>query len=143
MSRSKSAEVFSFLTREAILSADDLTREEVAVPEWGGKVLVTTLSAGERAKFEKDQIELKRNRMTVNEEYFVTLPARLAARTIVDPQGTRLFSDMDVALLGQKSGSALERVVSVAKRLCGMTDADIEELEKNSEATPSNDSSSA
>ena len=32
------------LTKAQILSADDLPREEVSVPEWGGSVLVSTMN---------------------------------------------------------------------------------------------------
>ncbi len=35
----------NILSKEAILSADDLPREIVSVPEWGGQVYVRTMTA--------------------------------------------------------------------------------------------------
>lgn len=44
------------LTREAILSADDLPAETVDVPEWGGKVRIRTMTGSERDAFESSLI---------------------------------------------------------------------------------------
>ena len=57
--------------------------------------------------------------------------ARLAALTIIDEKGQRLFTDEDVQVLGEKSASALDRVYTVAIRLNGFTDQDVKDLEKN------------
>ena len=40
------------LSRDDILKAEDLTTEEVDVPEWGGTVLVRGLTGRERDEFE-------------------------------------------------------------------------------------------
>ena len=42
----------NILSKEAILAADDLPREKVNVPEWGGEVLVRTMSGTDRDAFE-------------------------------------------------------------------------------------------
>ena len=45
------------LTREQILKADDMTTERVPVPEWGGEVLVKSLTGRQRDEFEGSMIE--------------------------------------------------------------------------------------
>jgi hypothetical protein len=50
---------------------------------------------------------------------------------MVDAKGQRLFSDAEAHALGKKSGAALERVSSVAMRLAGLTQDDVEELAGN------------
>ena len=42
----------NILSKEAILAADDLPREIVSVPEWGGQVCVRTMTGTDRDAFE-------------------------------------------------------------------------------------------
>src|SRR3989304_4330704 len=42
----------ALLTRDEILNANDLAREQVEVPEWGGAVLVRALTGRERDAYE-------------------------------------------------------------------------------------------
>jgi len=56
---------------------------------------------------------------------------RLSASEATNAAALALFADADALELGQKSAAALVRVVDVARRLSGMTDEDVEELEKN------------
>ncbi len=46
----------NILTKEAILAADDLPRETVLMPEWGGDVYVRTMSGTDRDAFESSLI---------------------------------------------------------------------------------------
>ena len=115
------------LTKEQILQAQDLPRETVPVPEWGGDVLVRTMTGAERDSWEAETVQ----EQAVNR---INLRARLCARCIVDEQGGRLFTDKDAEALGAKSAAALDRVFTVAARLNALSKADTEELEKNSVA---------
>ncbi|MEU5361135.1 hypothetical protein ACFY9R_26620 [Streptomyces albidoflavus] len=120
----------TFLTADQILSADDLQREPVSVPEWGGTVLVQGMTGTERDKFESAMMNdnlsgVSRDRALDNYR------ARLAAACIVDESGKRLFQGSAVKRLGEKSAQALSRVVDVASRLSGLTDADAKELTGN------------
>ena len=114
----------ALLSRDSILQANDLPCERVAVPEWGGEVYVRGLGGAERDQLESIMLQDK-------VRSFENLSARLAAMTIVDEQGARLFTDADVATLGRKSSAALRRVVEVAQRLSAVSDADVEQLTKN------------
>lgn len=129
----------AYIDRSAILGAADLQTEEVHVPEWGGWVRVTALSASARDQFESDSITVRGKQRDVN---LVNLRARLVALSVVDENGNRLFQEGDVHALGQKSASAIVRVFDVASRLSGIADDDVEELAGNSDAAPSGGSSS-
>jgi len=130
----------AFLTKEQILEALDLQTEVVEVPEWGGDVLVKGLSGAERDTLESEIVTRKGKNTTVN---LVNLRAKMVARSVVDPEThKRLFTDADVQALGKKSAIALQRVFDVAQRLAGMSSDDVEELTKNSESEPSDDSGS-
>jgi hypothetical protein len=113
------------LSREQILAAQDLRREKVAVPEWGGDVFVKALTGLERDGFDMSLIGADRKADLLGAR------AKLAVRCIVDENGERLFSDDDVPHLAAKSATALERIGRVAQRLNGMGDAELEDIKGN------------
>ena len=133
----------TILSRDQILNADDLKRDKVLVPEWGDDesyLFVRTMTGAERDAFELSLLKQgKGKKQEVNRENF---RARLVAATAVDESGDPIFQAADVAELGKKSSLALQRVFNVSARLNGFTDADIEELAKNSEAAPGESSPS-
>jgi hypothetical protein len=110
------------LTKEAILAADDLPRELVNVPEWGGDVFVRTMTGADRDAFEASLIG-KEGRME-------NVRARLVSLTLCTETGDRLFDDAEVAALGKKSARALDRVFSVAQRLNGIGTEQVEAAKK-------------
>jgi hypothetical protein len=104
------------LTKDAILSANDLPREAVEIPEWGGTVYVRALNGDERDALERMVTTDKVSR------------AAIAALCVVDESGKRLFSSDDLPALAAKHGGALERIVNAAMRfntltVAGMDDA--------------------
>lgn len=113
------------LSRDSILAADDLPREEVQVPEWAGSVWVRTLTGTERDAFEA----------AVNpgggKKNLANFRARLAVLCVVDDKGERLFKDEDAAGLGQRNARALDRITDVALRLSGLSEAGQKDAEKN------------
>ena len=110
------------LSKDQILNANDVKLEEVNIPEWNGSVYVRVMSAGERDSFE---IQATKPNGKQN------LRARLAVLTVCDKDGNRIFEESDIPALAKKSASALDAIFRVAIHLNAMTDADIEELEKN------------
>jgi len=115
------------LTRDAILAADDLTKETVKVPEWGGEVIVSTMTGEARDAWEQSLLS-GGNSQKVNMK---NLRARLLAYAAVDESGKRLFTESDAEALGRKSSKALERCVKVIQKLNGMTDKDLEDAKGN------------
>lgn len=116
------------LSRDAILGASDIKTRTVSVPEWGGEVLVGTMSGEARDSWEQSLI---RKVGTKSEPNLINIRARLVASTVVDEEGKRLFSEADVEALGRKSAAALERVCKVAQALNGLGDSELEELKGN------------
>lgn len=127
------------LGRDAILAASDAVTEDVDVPEWGGTVRVLGLTGKERDEFEESMLVKRGKRRDVS---LVNARAKLVSLAVVDEDGKRIFSDVDVAELGNKSAAALTRVYEVAARLSGLSDEDVDELEGNFGAAPSGASTS-
>lgn len=130
----------AMLTREAILAAPDIQQEVVAVPEWGGDVIVRGLSGAQRDAFEASVVEQKGKKTEMKLD---NIRARLVALSVVDEKGKLLFSDKDVVALGKKSARPLQRLWDKARELSGLSDDDVEELAKNSSSDQGDDSSSA
>jgi|TARA_B100001964_G_C14186844_1_gene579026 hypothetical protein len=112
-----------FLTKEQILQAQDLKTETITVPEWGGEVIVRTITAKERDAFEKQ--------LTQEEGGLENIRAKFVAATLVDEKNNLLFNEMQINDLGNKSASALDRVFAVGQKLAGLGTKDAEELSKN------------
>ena len=120
----------AILTKKDILEIKDIEIERVEVPEWGGDVFVKGMTGLERDTFEASIVQQRGKDARVN---MVNIRAKLAAQTICDKDGVRLFTDKDIRLLGAKSANALQRVFDVAQRLSGITEGDVDELAENLE----------
>ncbi len=129
-----------FLNKQEILAKEDLKTEDVFVPEWDAWVKVRTLNASERDHFEAGTVQRNGKKTTTNLE---NIRARLCLLCLVDENGERLFQEEDTYPLGGKSAAALDRIFTVAQRLNGLRDEDVEELAGNSPAGPSAASPSA
>lgn len=123
--------------RETILKSNDIQTEPVKVEEWGVTVFIKGMTGAERDEYEASlfsiegkgkNADVKMNRSNIR--------AKLLIKTIVDEQGNRIFGDGDVESLGGKSASALDKLFEVAQKLSGLTEADMEELEKNLNSGP-------
>lgn len=121
------------LKRDDILKVDDRAMELVQVPEWGGEVWVRGLNGAERDKFEASMVQTRGKSQTVN---MANVRARLAAASMCDEGGVRLFADADVDALGQKGAAALQRVFLVAQRLSGIGEEDVKELAEGLKNSP-------
>lgn len=130
----------TLLTRDAILKADDLPTKVVPVPEWGGDVMLRTITGYERDAYEAASMKGSGKNKTVNT---INLRARLLALCIVDEAGNRIFGDDDVRALGKKSALVVEKLFDVARKLNGFTENDVEELAEGFEPAQSESSTSA
>ena len=128
----------TLLTREQILQAEDLRSETVEIPEWSGSVIGRGLTGSDRGKF-KNSI-MSQNGNVKSKNVMVDMKdaeMRLVAYCVVDGNGKRLFTEKDIAELGKKSGSAINRISDVAMRLSGFTQEDLQELTENLTETQS------
>ncbi|MFD8117096.1 hypothetical protein [Streptomyces microflavus] len=128
----------AFLTKDQILSAEDITVEVFPVPEWGGDVRLRMLTAAERDRFEASTIETRGGKQKQN---LANLRARLVALCIVDENGVRVFQSGDVTRLGNKSASALQRLFDKCNEMNALSEDDIEELTEGFDETPGEGSS--
>lgn len=113
------------LTREQILAAQDLKTEDVAVPEWGGTVRVRMMTGAERDALGAALIGP--DKKPDMREYRL----RLVAACVVGEDGVALFGPDEIAMLGRKSGVALDRVYRIAERLNDVSAEAVEAAEKN------------
>lgn len=132
----------AILSRDEILSAIDIRIVQVEVPEWGGSVYVRALTGAQRDQYEESLI---RWRATKGKQVAATVAlgnarAKLVSLALVNEDGEPLFTDRDVAALGEKSAAALERVFDVAAKLSGLQPGDVAELTQSFESGPSGDS---
>jgi len=114
--------------RELILTAEDLPREPVEVPEWGATVYVREMTGKERDEYESNLIDKKD--MPIKER-LRNMRAQLVVLCTVDEDGQRIFSDDDVEAVGNKSAKALNRIVDAAQNMNQLSDRDIEETAGN------------
>lgn len=99
------------LDRNAILGAQDLTHEDVPVPEWGGTVRVRMMTGSERDALASAFVGPDGKPDMSGYRH------RLLAATMIDEAGARLFSPDDLAAIGAKSAAALDRVFAAADRI--------------------------
>ena len=128
-------------SREEIKNISDIRTAKVPTPEWAPPdkpphecyVIVRSLAGEELDQFENDMIERKRKGVDVK---LKDMRARLVALSCIDEAGDPLFHESDVEWLTKKSAAPLNRIYGKAQELSGMTDADLEEMEKNLERIP-------
>lgn len=111
------------LSKADILGANDMTREEVNVPEWGGSVFVRRMTADERDVFEF--------KMLGENKTGKGLRAAYVGLALVDEQGKRLFSDEEIPMLGAKFAGAVDRIFEKVSEINKISADDIAKLEKN------------
>lgn len=135
-----------YLSREEILTAEDIQTEEVEVKEWKtkgnpkGLVLVRGLTGQERDRF---QISVMKNPGKSTEINLMNASSKLVSLCVIDEKGKRVFNQRDVLALSKKSGAAINTVFTVCQRLSGLTSEDLEELTENLSLGQSDNSSSS
>lgn len=120
----------SLLTRDQILSADDLQTKDVYVPQWKGTVRIRTMTAGERDLFEQMMFSGKNK-----DDRRDNVRAAMLSLTVVDDKGNRLFSEDHVKKLKDKSAAAVDKIFAEVQKMNAVSDDDVEDMVKNSEGT--------
>ena len=116
-----------------VLKVTELQRELVAVPEWGGSVWVQEMDAAARDRFDAWVVKRAGNEVG-------GMRLRVLIATVVNEDGTPMFSDLDIPDLMKKSSRATSRLSDVGMKLSGMNEEAKVETVKNSEPAPSDDS---
>ena len=114
------------LSKDQILSINDIKTKEVEIPEWKGSVFVREMSVGEIELYQRYAIKME----SAAEPNLV---AFLVALVVCDEKGERIFDGQeDVVQLAKKSGRVLSRIAAEASELNGLGDEAIKEEAKNS-----------
>ena len=134
-------ETVSHLTREQILGRDDLKREVIEVPEWGGSIVIRELRASEREVFEKRVIQAGGSGPGLAKT-LGDLRVSLVVKCIVDPAtGERVFDDSDTKALNENSATAIARIFALCSRLSGISSEVVDSVVGESEVTDGGGSS--
>lgn len=128
------------LTKEQILSADDLPRTRVEVPEWAPPgttpedafVFVRTFSGSDREWYDNWFLSHAVDGELPRGEKVSNVAAMLCSLTLCDEAGNKLFTPADIEALGAKNGAALERCFKVALSQNRLSKKSVEDAEKNS-----------
>lgn len=126
------------LTKEQILSANDLTCARVDVPEWAPPgtapeesfVFVRVLSGTDLDQYE-DYVRKHSDGERLVSVTFSQYRAFACALAMCDESGTRLFDDADAEALTKKSAAAMKRVFARFQKVNALDAKAIEALEKN------------
>ncbi len=127
------------LTRDEILNAADLQTETLGTPEWGedSGVYVRSLTGEEREAIDQLQVDAKKAGKPLS------VFALVAAFSIVDGAGVRIFSNENIPSLARKNSGPLERIWDWHVLHSGIGGKAAEEARKNSSAGQNGATSSA
>jgi hypothetical protein len=125
------------MNKEEILNLIDTKVEKFHVDAWSRDIWVRTYSAADRSRL-IDRHNSEESIANHHEDYL----AALAAYSICDADGKRLFSDADIPALSQKSGAALEQIGSHVTTMNSLGTTAIDDAKKNSKKMPTSSSSS-
>lgn len=99
------------LSAADILEASDIVREEVDVPEWGGTVILQSLSGEEVTRFIQNTEDGDRKDSSL----------RILVMSAVDEEGNKLFTEEAIKELRKKSFRAVMRLQEKALEINGMS----------------------
>jgi len=115
----------TILSKKDIFDSDDTVTKTINIPEWNGDVIISTMSGFARDRFESSVLGKNGGMNTAN------IRAKLVAASVVDEKGKLMFTEEDIAKLGKKSCTALDRIFNEAQKLNALGDQEIKELAKN------------
>ena len=134
----------TLLNFDDIVASQDKEYQDVDVPEWGGTVRIATMSGEDRDRWELSMMQAddsSERGFKLNFDAYSRV--RLVAMCLVDDNFNRIFVTKEqIEKLSQKSGKVMDLLYDVAQRVNGITDEDIDDLEKNSVSAQNGDSGS-
>lgn len=120
----------TILNRATILAANDLATETVDVSEWGGAVIIRSMTGAQRDAYETSLMTKDASgRYTIDTE---NMRAKLVIFTAVNEAGAPLFTLNDLPALAGKNAAVIERLFVAAQRINGLSKDAVADAEKNS-----------
>lgn len=120
--------------RKRLLGANDVKVQPIEVPEWGGTWYVRVLSGRDRESFEE---------ALAAEQRMKNFRIRFLILSLCDEDGTRVLTDADIDVLGERNSVVLNRVFEQAWTINAFTKEAVDALGEGSPAAQSGGSSSA
>ncbi|NNF76424.1 MAG: hypothetical protein HKN05_00205 [Rhizobiales bacterium] len=114
------------LDRKAILSADDIPKGDLEIPEWGGTIQVRGFNARERTLVTEMYLKAQKEGRIQPK----SIHAIVAVWCVLNGSGP-MFTDDDIEALEAKSPEALDRIAVKVQELSGMSEKDLEAAVKN------------
>lgn len=120
--------------RDKILKiSNDTPSELVEVPEWEVKVLVRGMTLGAKDDFLAAIVDSTSKSANVK-----NFTSGVLVACSYDPEsGERLFSELDIPALKERSAVAIQRIVDVGVRLSGLGDEAVDVAGKDFSSTTS------
>lgn len=128
-----------FLTRDAIVEADDVEYDVVACPEWGGDVRLRSIRGTQRDAYEQSLIVEKSGSRSMN---LRNARAKLIVLCAVDERGALLFTADDLNALSRKNAKPLDRIFDACRKLAGLSEEDVDKLTEDFGAARSGEDTS-
>lgn len=101
----------AFLTLDSIKGADDIKTRTVAVPEWGGEVLVKSMTGRLRSNLEQ--------KVSSNAAHG-DVKMMIVTSCCVNEDGSPLFTLADKKWLAEKAAAPLETIFEAACKMSGI-----------------------
>lgn len=118
----------ALLDRSALIGekARELPRKTIHIPELGGDVIVQGMSGAQRDEFE-------RSLRKPNGDLRGNIRARAIVRSVINEDGSRVFSDDDIAAVGRMRADIAQRIWNAQQELSGISESDAKELGEDSD----------
>ena len=117
----------TLMTRDQLLQPAKRRFREVEVN--GGTVRIRSITEKERSEWELGGLDRKGK---VARNGLLSIKCRLIVLCVVDEDGNPVFRESDVPKLMEQDSVVTDTIATACQEHCGITDSDIEGLEKNS-----------
>lgn len=124
----------AYLSKAAILAADDIKTAEVEVTEWGGTVRVRELIAEEIDAVGTGMVNAQGK---VDASRADNLTVRVVAWGCIDENGKQLFKSSDVKALGKKSFEPVRRVATRILQMSNLNESNADPNSPQGDDSPS------
>ena len=120
--------------KDKIRAAKDIETELVEMPEWGVNIEVRSMSVRQRAAFVAASQDLTENSAARIEGVY----GQILVTCCLDPDtGDAVFDEDDLTwLMTEKSGAAIDRLVTRCLEASGLKDKAVDEAGKSSSGSP-------
>lgn len=113
------------LGRDAILARKSVPLKQKRVEAFGGTVIVQEMRAREKDAYEQSMVAGRGKNQSVN---ITNGRAKLVVLSVVDEAGARIFTDEDIASLGELPVADIDRICEAAQEMSAVSDEDIKKI---------------